>query len=96
MSSQAEAYLAQISAARKTARRVFHFAALSWWSGWVVVAACLIAWLGFGVDLLESLEILLAIGVAGVLGGVGLYATSRNLEISASRLEIDIATKLGG
>lgn len=82
------AYGAQIAAARRTAKRVYLFAAVSWFAGWLVIIGCLVAWLVFGVDLLASLEIILAIGVAGILGGVGLYATSRNLDLSASRLEI--------
>lgn len=86
-------YSDQISGARRTARRVHAFAALSWWSGWIVIAVCLIAWLGFGVSLLDSLDIVLAIGVAGLLGGVGLYAQGRNLDLSASRLEIALAPK---
>lgn len=88
MTSPAGDYAAQIAGARRTARRVYLFAALSWWTGWVVIAACLIAWLGFDVSILDSLEIVLAIGVAGLLGGVGLYAQSRNLDLSAARLEI--------
>ena len=93
MSDSAQGYATQITAARRTARRVYLFAAISWSSGWLVIVGCLIAWLGFGVDLLESLEIVLAIGVAGVLGGVGLYAQSRNLDLAASRLEITLSTK---
>lgn len=81
-------YAAQIAGARRTARRVSVFAALSWWAGWGVIVACLVAWLGFDVSILDSLEIILAIGVAGLLGGVGLYAQSRNLDLSATRLEI--------
>lgn len=88
MTSPAGDYAAQIAGARRTARRVYLFAALSWWAGWVVIVACLIAWLGFDVSILDSLEIVLAIGVAGLLGGVGLYAQSRNLDLSAARLEI--------
>lgn len=81
-------YAAQIASARRTAKRVSVFAAISWVSGWLVIVGCLIAWLAFGVDLLDSLEVILVIGVAGILGGVGLYAQSRNLDLSASRLEI--------
>jgi uncharacterized membrane protein len=92
--NSADSYAAQVAAARRTAHRVLVFAALSWFGGWVVIVACLVAWLRFGVSLLDSLEILLAIGVAGLLGGVGLYATSRSLALAASRLEIDVATKL--
>lgn len=88
MTQPAEDYADQIAGARRTARRVFHFAALSWWLGWLVIAACLIAWIGYGISILDSLEIMLAIGVAGILGGVGLYAQSRSLDLSASRLEI--------
>jgi hypothetical protein len=88
MSKPMEDYASQIAAARQTARRVHIFAATSWFAGWLVIVGCLVAWLAFGVDLLESLEIVLAIGVAGVLGGVGLYAQSRNLDLSASRLEL--------
>ncbi|MEY4170963.1 MAG: hypothetical protein RLZ94_2036 [Actinomycetota bacterium] len=93
MGMAAEEYLAQIARARRTAKRVGICAAVSWWSGWAVIAACLIAWLGWGVSILESLEIILAIGVAGILGGVGLYSQSRNLDLSASRLEITVSNK---
>jgi hypothetical protein len=90
MGVPAEEYVAEIARARRTARRVWICAAASWWTGWAVIAGCLIAWLGWGVSILESLEIILAIGVAGILGGVGLYAQSRNLDLSASRLEIAV------
>jgi hypothetical protein len=90
MGATAEEYVAEIARARRTARRVWICAAASWWTGWAVIAACLISWLGWGVSILESLEIILAIGVAGILGGVGLYAQSRNLDLSASRLEIAV------
>jgi hypothetical protein len=93
MSLPGRDYAAQIAGARRTARRVHIFAAISWFCGWAVIAVCLIAWLGFGVSILDSLEIMLAIGVAGLLGGVGLYAQSRNLDLSASRLEIALEPK---
>lgn len=93
MSLPGEDYAAQVAGARRTARRVHLGAAVSWFSGWAVIVGCFAAWLGFGVSLLESLEIVLAIGVAGILGGVGLYAQSRNLSLSASRLEIALASK---
>lgn len=93
MSLPPENYAAQVAGARRTARRVHLFAAVSWFAGWGVIVACFVAWLGFGVSLLESLEIVLAIGVAGILGGVGLYAQARNLTLSASRLEIALAPR---
>lgn len=94
MSLSVEEYAAQVAAARRTMMWVTVAAALSWWAGWIVIVSCLVAWLAFGISLLETLDLLLTIGVVSVLGGVGLYATSRSLAISASRLEIDIATKL--
>ena len=93
MTPPAAAYADQIAGARRTARRVSLFAALSWWSGWIVIIGCLAAWLAFGISILDSLEIILAIGVAGLLGGVGLYAQSRNLDLSASRLEIALGPR---
>jgi uncharacterized membrane protein len=87
-----EEYADQVERARRTARRVAIFAAISWGSGWIIVIACVIAWLGFGVSILDTLEIMLAIGIAGLLAGVGLYAQSRNLDLSASRLEIALPT----
>lgn len=93
MTRPVEEYAAQIARARRTSRRVAVFAAISWATGWIVIIACIIAWLGFGVSILDSLEIMLAIGVAGLLGGVGLYAQSRNLDLSASRLEIALTPK---
>lgn len=93
MTRPVEEYTVQIARARRTSRRVAVFAAVSWSTGWIVIIACIIAWLGFGVSILDSLEIMLAIGVAGLLAGVGLYAQSRNLDLSASRLEIALAPK---
>ncbi|MGA0066074.1 MAG: hypothetical protein ACO3J3_03350 [Candidatus Nanopelagicales bacterium] len=92
--NSADSYAAQVVAARRPPPPGQGFPARAWFGGRGVIVACLVAWLGFGVSLLDSLEILLAIGVAGLLGGVGLYATSRSLALAASRLEIDVATKL--
>ena len=89
-------YLLQVGRARRTARQVAWYAALSFIGGWVIVVGCLVAWWGFGVPLDQALDVLLVVGLGSVLGGVALYATARNLDISASRLEIDIATKLKG
>jgi uncharacterized membrane protein len=93
MRLSADEYAQQVYRARRTSRRVAVFAAISWGTGWIVMFACIIAWLGFGVSILDSLEIMLAIGIAGLLGGVGLYAQSRNLDLYASRLEIALAPK---
>jgi uncharacterized membrane protein len=93
MRLSADEYAQQVDRARRTARRVAIFAAISWGSGWVVIIACVIAWLGFGVSILDSLEVMLAIGIAGLLAGVGLYAQSRNLDLSASRLEIALPSQ---
>jgi uncharacterized membrane protein len=93
MRLSADEYAQQVYRARRTSRRVAVFAATSWGTGWIVIFACIIAWLGFGVSILDSLEIMLAIGIAGLLGGVGLYAQSRNLDLSASRLEIALAPR---
>lgn len=96
MTLPVEQYVQQVDAARRTAWRVLILAALSWWTGWVVIVGCLVAWLVFNVSLVETLEIILAIGVGSVLGGVGLYATSHSLGIAATRLEISLASKPGG
>ena len=85
MTRPVEEYAAQIARARRTSRRVAVFAAISWGAGWIVIIACIIAWLGFGVSILDSLEVMLAIGVAGLLGGVGqILLTSSYREADAS------------
>lgn len=93
MTRPVEEYAAQIARARRTSRRVAGFAAVSWCVGWAVVVGCVIAWLGFNVSIVDSLDIILAIGFGGVLSGIGLYAQSRNLDLSASRLEIALPTR---
>lgn len=93
MARSVQDYDAQIASARRTSGWVRLAAALSWWMGWIVIAGCLIAWAGFQVSIVDTLDIILAIGFAGVLGGVGLYAQSRNLDLSASRLEIALTPK---
>ena len=95
MSLPVQKYADQVAQARRTARQVQVFAALSWTGGWLVIVVCLVDWVWFHANLTDTLDILLAIGVGGLLGGVGLYSTSRSLGIAASRLEIDLATKLG-
>ena len=95
MTASPEAYAAQVGQARRTVRQVQVCAAISWGFGWLVTLACLVGWLGFQVSLADTLDVFLAIGVGGIIGGVALYATSRSLGLAASRLEIDVATKMG-
>lgn len=95
MDAGAAAYLAQVDAARRTSRLVRGYATFSFFGGWLIVVAALVAWLAFDQPLDQALDLLLVAGLGSVIGGVALYATSRNLAISASRLEIDVRTKLG-
>lgn len=88
-------YAAQVAQARRTAHQVFIYAGLSFVAGWLIVAYCIVAWIAFDEPVEQLLDVLLVTGVGSVLGGVALYATSRNLAVSASRLEIDMTTKLG-
>lgn len=96
MTRSPEEYAEQVAQARRTARQVQVCAAISWGFGWLVTLVCLIGWLGFHVSLADTLDVFLAIGIGGIIGGVALYATSRSLGLAASRLEIDLRTKLGG
>ena len=88
-------YFEQVAHGKKTARRIQVFAAISWIGGWVVIIICGVEWLFYHASLTDTLDVMLAIGVGGLLGGVGLYATSTSLSIAASRMEIDLVSKFG-
>lgn len=94
MPFQHQDYLDQVAGARRTSRQVAIYAGVSFVGGWLIVIAAVIAWLVFHRPLSEALDVLLVAGLGSVIGGVALYATSRNLAVSASRLEIDVSTKL--
>ncbi len=87
-------YRDQVERARRTAHQVLIYGGISFVGGWLLSIGAVIAWLILGRPLNEALDVLLVAGVGSVLGGVALYASSRNLGLAASRLEIDVATKL--
>lgn len=94
MVMSADEYRQQVVRARRTARQVLIYGGISFFGGWLIVAGAIIAWLAFNQPLGDALDVLLVAGLGSVLGGVALYATSNNLAVSASRLEIDAVTKL--
>ncbi len=96
MVMSAEEYRQQVERARRTSRQVLIYGGVSFFGGWLIVAGAIVAWLGFKQPLGDALDVLLVAGLGSVIGGVALYATSNNLAVSASRLEIDAVTKLGG
>jgi membrane protein YqaA with SNARE-associated domain len=94
MVMSADDYRKQAEGARRTSRQVLIYGGLSFVGGWLIVVGAIVAWLAFKQPLSDALDVLLVAGLGSVIGGVALYATSCNLAISASRLEIDAATKL--
>lgn len=95
MVMSADDYREQVARARRTARQVLIYGWLSFIGGWLIVVGAIVAWLAFKQPLSDALDVLLVAGLGSVIGGVALYATSNNLAVSASRLEIDAVTKLG-
>ena len=88
MAEASEDVAAEVAGARRVARHLTAYALVSFVSGWLVVAASLAAWALDYVEFFDAVDVLLAIGFGGVLSGVALYATSWNMRLAATRLEV--------
>jgi len=82
----------EVAGARRVARHLAAYAVVSFVLGWVVVVASLLAWALEYVVFFDAVEVLLAIGFGCVLSGLAMYASSWNMRLAATRLEVS-ATK---
>jgi len=88
------AYETEVTSARRTAQALLIIAAITFAVGWAAVSYALLILLVEAIpgDQLENL--LGVLGVGSIVSGIAMFATSWNLRIGASRLEIDLASKL--
>jgi drug/metabolite transporter (DMT)-like permease len=91
--SRAE-YEFEVASARRTARRLRVIAAITFSLGWVAVAFALLALAFEALPWEEAENLLWVLGFGSVVSGVAMFATSWSLQIGASRMEIDLASKL--
>jgi hypothetical protein len=87
-------YEHEVANARRTAHALLLIGAVTLVVGLAVLVYAFIAVLFEDIpgDQLENL--LGVVGVGSVVSGIAMFATSWNLRISASRLEIDLASKV--
>lgn len=87
-------YEVEVTQARRTARALRGIGAATFVLGWLAV---LLALLALALDALpwdEAENLLWVLGVGSIVSGIAMFATSWSLQINASRMEIDMATKL--
>lgn len=88
-------YEAEVAQARRTARLLRILAVISVAIGG---AAALLATLALVVDALpwdEAENLLWVLGAGSIVSGIAMFASSWSLRLNASRMEIDLSTKLG-
>ncbi|MFM8896906.1 MAG: hypothetical protein ACKOE2_16460 [Actinomycetales bacterium] len=88
------AYETEGASARRTGQALLIIAAVTFAVGWAAVSYALLILLVEAIpgDQLENL--LGVLGVGSIVSGIAMFATSWNLRIGASRLAIDLASKL--
>lgn len=79
--------------AARAARMVRGYAVASFIAGWIVAGASLVALATDVLRFSDAVDILLVIGIGGVISGVALFASSWSLEVAATRLALDIESK---
>ena len=86
-------YHAEVEQARRTAHALRVIAGITFAAGWATVALAVVA---LALDALpwdEAENLFLVLGVGGIVSGLAIFATSWSLQINASRMEMDLATK---
>ena len=89
MDAGTNAYRHEIAAARQAARRLRWWAAVSLILGALVTLGSVVV-LFVQEDPWDALYAIVFIGLASVVGAIAMYASSWNLAMSASRLEIQL------
>lgn len=87
-------YDVEVAQARRTAHRLRVIAGITFVAGWVIVVFAILALLLEALPWDQAENLLWVLGVGSVVSGVAMFATSWSLQIAASRMEIDISTKL--
>lgn len=78
--------------ARRTAHALRVIAGITFAAGWVAVALAVLALVLEALPLDEAENLLLVLGVGGIVSGVAIFATSWSLQINASRMEMDLTS----
>ena len=86
-------YFAEVEQARRTAHALRVIAGITFAAGWVAAALAVLALVLEAIPWDEAENLLLVLGVGGVVSGVAIFATSWSLQINASRMEMDLASR---
>lgn len=89
-----EEYEAEVAHARRTAHVLRVIAEITFAAGWVAVVLALLALAFEALPWDQAENLLWVLGFGSVVSGIVMFASSWNLQIGASRMEIDISTKL--
>ena len=89
VSAHPDRYRHEITAARQAAVR------LRWWAAASLLAGIVITIAGFVLlavqeDPWDTLNAIVFVGLTGVVGAIAMYASSWNVALSASRLEVQL------
>ena len=88
-------YELEVAHARRAARALRIIAAITLAVGWLAVILAVIAVALEAVPWDQAQNLLWVLGVGSIVSALVMFASSWNLQLSASRMEIDIVSKLG-
>lgn len=92
--SSRQVYDDEVARARGTARALRLIAKITVVFGWCAVALALLALAFDALPWDQAENLLWVLGLGSVVSGVVMYGSSWSLQIGASRMEIDLQTKL--
>ena len=87
-------YELEVERARRAAHSLRIIAAITLAAGWLVVILAVLALALEAVPWEQAQNLLWVLGVGSIVSGLVMFVSSWNLQISASRMEIDIVSKL--
>ena len=93
MRTRAE-YEAEVAHARRTAHALRIIAAVTVVAGCFVVVLALLVLVSEALPWDQAENLLWVLGIGSVVSGIVMFASSWSLQLGASRMEIDLATKL--
>ena len=85
----------EVGEARLVARRLRFYGLLTFSAGWVMATVSLVLWVTGRAGFADALDVILLIGLGGVLSGVAMIASGVSLRLNATRLELQLQSETG-
>ena len=85
----------EVGEARVVARRLRFYGLMTFTAGWVIAGASVLLWVTGQAGFADAVDVILLVGLGGVMSGVAMIASGVNLRLNATRLELQLRSQTG-